>query len=74
MKKPTKKPLKLSFTAKASHDLRTPLSVIKWLTELLIKDRVGPLNPEQKELVVEIIKNNEQMIKVINKLFKDSSK
>jgi NtrC-family two-component system sensor histidine kinase KinB len=74
VKKPTKKTLKLSFTAKASHDLRTPLSVIKWLTELLIKDRVGPLNPEQKELVVEIIKNNEQMIKVINKLFKDSGK
>lgn len=45
----------------ASHQLRTPLSGVKWLIETLKKGLKGPLNKEQEEYLDEIYKINDRM-------------
>ena len=41
---------KSSFISIASHQLRTPLTSIRWYTEMLNSEDVGPLNENQKVL------------------------
>ncbi len=60
--------IKLEFLSLASHQLRTPLSGIKWLIETLDAEKIGPLTKEQKEYVHFILKNNDRMIKLVNDL------
>ncbi len=45
--------LKDEFVSLASHQLRTPLTAARWLTELLASGSVGPLNETQKRLAEE---------------------
>ena len=40
--------LKDEFLTVASHELRTPLSVINGFAEVLVREKLGPLNDEQK--------------------------
>lgn len=60
--------IKSEFISITSHQLRTPVSGIKWLSELLINGRVGKLAPEQSELVKNIIEYNKRMIHLIDEL------
>lgn len=53
------------FITLASHQLRTPLSGIKWLIETLQKGVLGELNPKQKEYIDEIYRANEKMIVLV---------
>lgn len=60
--------LKSEFVSMASHQLRTPLTGIKWSSELLIKDKSGSLSERQKDYVKQIADSNERMIKLVEDL------
>lgn len=53
------------FVALASHQLRTPPSIISWYAEMLISEEVGGLNEEQKQYLKEIYQANNRMIKLV---------
>ena len=73
---PTKKPLKKEqlgtlqsdFITLASHQLRTPLSGMRWLLELMMHERTGPLNKKQKDYLEKIYISNDRMIALVNDL------
>lgn len=53
----------ISFT---SHQLRTPLSVINWYSEALIKGHMGPINTQQREYLEAILFTARRMIELVN--------
>ncbi len=59
---------KSEFVSLASHQLRTPLSAIKWYSEVLLKERTGKLVPKQKKYLREINRGNERIINLVNVL------
>lgn len=60
--------MKTEFISLASHQLRTPLSGIKWYLELLYDPTIGQLNPQQKEFLDAITTSNTRMIELVNGL------
>lgn len=59
---------KSEFVSLASHQLRTPLSIISWYTELLMNQDSGPINSEQREFLEEIIAGNNRMVDLVGAL------
>lgn len=59
---------KSEFVSLASHQLRTPLSVINWYSEMLLDGDAGQLNEEQKKYVREVYKGNQRMVELVNSL------
>lgn len=59
---------KTEFVSLASHQLRTPLTSIKWYSEMLADPVHGKLTTKQSEFVSEITKGNERMIALVNAL------
>ncbi len=59
---------KTEFVSLASHQLRTPLSSVKWYAELLEDQGTGTLNEKQRGYLREIISGNQRMIRLVNAL------
>ena len=59
--------MKTEFISLASHQLRTPLSSIKWLVELLLDDYKG-MNEEQIQIVKNVYESNQRMIDLVDGL------
>ncbi len=60
--------LKDSFISITSHQLRTPLSIIKWILSILQTDKVLAPLAEQKQMIDQAYETNERLIHVVNDL------
>lgn len=58
--------LKTEFVSIAAHQLRTPLSAIKWVLKMVLEEDAGPINEEQEEALRKGFESNERMIKLVN--------
>ena len=64
--------IKSDFITVASHQLRTPISAIRWSLDTILSGRAGKLSDKQKEIIAEAYQNNKFMVKVVNDLLKVS--
>jgi len=60
--------MKSEFVSIAAHQLRTPLSALKWAVSLLMNGDVGRISKEQKEIIGKAYETNERMIVLVNDL------
>ena len=60
--------IKSAFNSVAAHQLRTPLSGMKWVLKYLLVGDAGALTDEQKEMIKRGYETNEKMIQMVNNL------
>jgi PAS domain S-box-containing protein len=58
--------LKSEFLANMSHELRTPLNAIIGFSELMYHEKVGPLSPDHKEYLGDILTSGRHLLQLIN--------
>lgn len=59
---------KTEFVTLASHQLRTPLSIINWYIEMLFSGDAGKVNENQKKYLKEAYKASKRMVDLVNTL------
>lgn len=59
---------KSKFVTVTTHQLRTPLSAIKWTFDMFAKGTLGPLTEEQQDFITKGFQSTERVIKVVNDL------
>ncbi len=67
--KKQKEKIKREFIKLLIHQLRTPVSAIKWAAQMCFDDDAGSLSEKQKDFLDKISHSNERMILLINNLF-----
>ncbi len=60
--------MKSEFVSITAHQLRTPLSAIKWTMRMLLDGDLGKLNEEQMDLANKAYTSNERMVNLVNDL------
>lgn len=60
--------MKSQFVSTAAHQLRTPLTVLKWSLNELLEGDFGELTKDQKKLVEDVMIANKRLIKLVNGL------
>lgn len=60
--------LKDEFLTVASHELRTPLSIISGFAEILLREKLGPLNDEQKRRVRKVLMQGQRLNRIVDEL------
>lgn len=60
--------MKLEFVSIASHQLKTPLSGMRWATDILIMDKKNRLSDSQLGYVKDIKESTSRMIRLVNDL------
>lgn len=56
------------FVSLSSHALRSPLSIIKWYTEILLDGDAGPLTEDQRKYLMLIESSNQRAIDLVRSL------
>jgi PAS domain S-box-containing protein len=57
---------KSEFVTLASHQLRTPISAIKWYSELLLTGDAGKLSDEQREYIQQVYGSNLRLAAIVD--------
>lgn len=60
--------MKSEFVSIAAHQLRTPLSAIKWTLRLILDRDLGAISSQQAEILEKGYQSNERMINLVNAL------
>ena len=60
--------MKTEFISITSHQLRTPLSSMKWFLEMLLNNDAGELAEKQRGIVNDVYTSNERIITLVNDL------
>lgn len=60
--------MKNEFVSLVAHQLRTPLSAIKWITRMILDEELGEINEEQRDFLKDSYSANEKMIVLIKNL------
>ncbi len=58
----------VDFVTIVSHQLRTPLTGIKWYVDLLLSGQAGKIEPRQQDYLLDIQQANERMIRLVDNL------
>jgi signal transduction histidine kinase len=58
--------MKSEFLANMSHELRTPLNGIIGFTEMMHDEVIGPVSPEHKEYMADILSSARHLLQLIN--------
>lgn len=59
---------KSEFVSLASHQLKTPLTSLRWLAEALLRGSAGELGSEQKKYVTNMYDASQRMVAMVNEL------
>jgi signal transduction histidine kinase len=60
--------IKSEFVSIVSHQLKAPLSGMRWASDVLVSDRIGKLNSKQEEYLKDVRESVSRMIRLVNDL------